>query len=109
MARPTAAAALAACAAVLLLFAGQSVAILFPFGAFFPVDYVPPTVRIFISDKLSLNVAVYDHGDNTQVKGRLLSHLLIDHVRSLLVIDLASCTLSLATMVCFFFFTSVST
>jgi hypothetical protein len=103
MARPTAAAALAACAAVLLLFAGQSVAILFPFGAFFPVDYVPPTVRIFISDKLSLNVAVYDHGDNTQVKGRLLSHLLIDHVRSLLVIDLASCTLSLATMVCFFF------
>ncbi|EES17588.2 hypothetical protein BDA96_09G015700, partial [Sorghum bicolor] len=67
MARPTAAAALAACAAVLLLFAGQSVAILFPFGAFFPVDYVPPTVRIFISDKLSLNVAVYDHGDNTQI------------------------------------------
>jgi hypothetical protein len=79
MARPTAAAGFLACATVLLLFAGQIAAILFPFGAFFPVGYVPPIVRIFISDKLSLNVAVrngevvvlaraiYDHGDNTQV------------------------------------------
>jgi hypothetical protein len=50
---------------------------------------VPPTVRIFISDKqLSLNVAIrngevvlatatYDHGDNTQVI-KAASHTALD-------------------------------
>lgn len=92
MARPTAAAAGLLACAVLLLFAGQSAAILFDFPSFpfiaifpgiFPLGYVqPPPVRIYSRQNTGLNMAVRDgkvvlvtatSGDAKQVcKGYLL-------------------------------------